>query len=275
MKVKSMLALLGVRPKSKHYGFEVEWSALARDGAFEYAHWLHPREKRKTFSQEQVDALRRFLSPGDTAIDIGAHSGDSTLPIALAVGTKGVVFAIEPNPYVFPILQKNASLNLDKTRVVPLDFAATPEDGEITLEYSDAGYCNGGRHQGISQWKHGHAFKLTVPGRNLEHFLQSKYPAELQRLRYIKIDVEGFDLEVLKSIRALIEKRRPYLKVEVYKHSTENYRRELVRFLQDLRYNVRRVVSDSNLFGDEIMESNVTSWAHYDILAVPAANFGA
>ena len=76
---------------------------------YPYAQWLHPRETGKRISQESVDELRRFLSPGDVAIDIGAHTGDSTIPIALAVGKTGCVLALEPNKYVFPVLERTPS----------------------------------------------------------------------------------------------------------------------------------------------------------------------
>src|SRR6185295_7687850 len=109
-----------------------------------------------------IGALHGFLQPGDIAIDIGAHTGDSTLPMALAVGPAGTVFALGPNPYVFKVLEKNAGLNPSATHIVPLMFAAMPEDGEFEFEYSDEGYCNGGFHQGISRWTHGHFSKLRV-----------------------------------------------------------------------------------------------------------------
>ena len=113
-----------------------------------------------------------FFSPGDVAIDIGAHSGDSTIPIALAVGKLGCVLALEPNRYVFAVLKKNSELNTAKTHIIPLMFAATPEDAEMEFQYSDSGFCNGGRFQGMSRWIHGHAFRLKVQGRNLHAFLR-------------------------------------------------------------------------------------------------------
>lgn len=269
MRVKDVLYMLGVRPRDRRYGYAVQRFDLPRDGAVEYAQWLHPKDKPKTIAQAEVDTLRGFLSPGDVAIDIGAHTGDSTLPIALAVGPKGAVFALEPNPYVYPVLEKNAGLNPGKTNIVPLNFAATSEEGNFVFEYSDAGYCNGGLHHEISKWKHGHAFKLDIEGRNLEDYMRREHPERLEALRFIKIDVEGYDLEVLKSIAGLIDARLPYLKIEVYKHSPGETRRELIRFLADRRYTVRRVESDAEYRGEIVTEDNVTAWQHYDIFAAP------
>ena len=52
--------------------------------------------------------------PGDAAIDIGAHTGDTALPVALAVGPQGAVFALEPNPFTYKVLIANAGLNREK-----------------------------------------------------------------------------------------------------------------------------------------------------------------
>jgi FkbM family methyltransferase len=142
------------------------------------------------------------------AIDIGAHTGDSTMPMALAVGPRGAVFALEPNPYVFKVLALNATLNPRTTRIVPLMFAAMPTDGEFEFEYSDKGYCNGGFHQSISRWKHGHFSKLRVQGRNLADYLRANAPDDLSRLRFIKIDTEGFDRSVAATLRDLLERSR-------------------------------------------------------------------
>src|SRR5436190_2005868 len=121
--------------------------------------------------QAAVDQLRRFLRPGDVAIDIGAHTGDTTLPIALAVGATGRVLGLEPNPYVFPVLECNASLNPAKTSILPLNFAAMRTDGFYEFQYGEEGYCNGGFHEGMSKWLHGSAFKVRVEGRNVQAFL--------------------------------------------------------------------------------------------------------
>ncbi len=139
MKLKELPYFLGLQPGPKSYGYKLKSFDLPSDGTVEYAQWLHPSETEKEITQSSVDELRKFLKPGDVAIDIGAHSGDSTIPIALAVGKTGCVLALEPNRYVYPVLQKNAELNPEKTQIIPLMFAATPEDAEMEFQYSDSG----------------------------------------------------------------------------------------------------------------------------------------
>ena len=269
MKTRELGHLLGIRGKPQAYGFEVRVFDLPKDGTVEYAQWLHPGESRKTISQEAVDELRKFLKPGDFAIDIGAHSGDTTVPIGLAVGNTGCVLALEPNKFVFPVLEKNSQLNSGKTKIVPMMFAATPEDGEFDFEYSDSGFCNGGRHEGISKWRHAHAFKLRVAGRNLESYLRNQCSELLAKLKYIKVDAEGYDVTILKTLSNVIAERRPYIKAEVYKHTNPIQREELYRFLAGHRYVVHRVENENCYSGQTIGEDDLMKWPHFDIFCIP------
>jgi len=270
MKVSRLVHLLGVRPKPRIYGDDVCAFDLPDDGRVEYAQWLHPRETPKTIAQEMVDELRRFLRPGDVAIDIGAHTGDSTIPIALAVGATGCVLALEPNPFVFPVLAKNAQLNAAKTHIVPLMFAATSEDGRVEFEYSDAGFCNGGRHEGMSRWRHGHAFPLTVEGRNLPSYLHRQYPHLLPKLTYIKVDAEGYDRTILTTLAGVIAARRPYIKAEVYAHANRPQRERLLQFFVEQSYEVHRVESETNYRGQVLGQADLMRWRHFDVFCTPA-----
>lgn len=270
MKARELLYLFGLKPEVKTFGFEIRSYDLPKEGRVEFAQWLHPREFKPEFTQEMVDELRKFLSSGDVAIDIGAYTGDSTLPIALAVGGTGCVLALEPNKYVFPILQKNAELNHGKTNICPLMFAATPEDAELEFQYSDSGYCNGGRFEGISKWWHAHAFKLLVQGKNLPSFLSATYPQLIPRIRYIKIDAEGQDYVILKSLSDLISRQKPYLKVEIFSRLNSERRRTLYQWIAGHGYKMHKIASEVNYKGELVKESDLSRWRHFDVFCVPA-----
>ncbi len=270
MKAKDIFFLLGLRPRPRTYGYTVNTFNLPGEGPVEYAQWNHPNETRKVLTQSSVDELRRFLKPGDVAIDVGAHTGDTSIPMALSIGKSGCVLALEPNPYVFAVLRKNSGLNQEKTNVIPLNFAATSTDGEFTFEYSDAGFCNGGLHEGISKWKHGHAFQLKVTGKNLPDFLHREHSGLIPRIRFIKVDAEGYDFTILQSLSALIAGVKPYIKAEVFKRTDRASRVKMYQFLVNLGYEIYRVESDSNYRGERLHENDLTSRRHYDIFCVPA-----
>jgi FkbM family methyltransferase len=272
VKAKEFFYLLGLRPQPKEYGFTVAAYDLPMEGRVEVAEWLHPQASHGAPSQVAVTHLRRFLSPGDVAIDIGAHTGDTTLPIALAVGPSGLVLALEPNPYVFPILERNSSLNPDKTRIVPLKAAAMRAPGRYEFQYGEAGFCNGGYHEGMSRWLHGSAFKVQVEGLNVQEYLAREHPELIPRLRFIKVDAEGFDLAILETLEELIRRQRPFLQVEVFtlRKSLPGYRRKLFDFLVGHGYQLFRVEGGERFLGEEVTEANLLQWKHYDLFCVPA-----
>ena len=268
MKLRDVPRAFGFGQAPREYPYDVATFTLPAEGVVRLARWLHPGEVAKVVTQDSVDALRSFLREGDVAIDIGAHTGDSTLPIGLAVGPRGVVFALEPNPYVFKVLAATATLNPQKARIVPLMFAAMPRDGEFEFEYSDAGYCNGGYHQGISRWRHGHFSTLRVAGRDLAAYLRAQAPEELKRLRYIKIDTEGFDRAVVQSLGELLSAARPYLKTEIYRHLPDAERRGYYDDLRVLGYRVFKCEGDVYR-GEELGRDDLSRWKHFDVFAVP------
>jgi FkbM family methyltransferase len=272
MKAKEILYLLGVRPKPKRYGYKIVEFDLPHEGVVQKACWLHPRQVPRPITQEAIDELRRFVKPGDVAIDIGAQAGDMALPLALAAGPTGCVLALEPNPYVFPVLEKHATLNAGKTNLIALPFAATPHDGHFMFEYSDAGYCNGGQHEGISRWRHAHAFRLPVQGRNLPALLAREYPQLAAKVKFVKIDTEGNDHRILRTLVELLKSTRPVIRAEIYKHSNQSQREDFLRFLDELGYRVHWLPCDEQLCGPTLKLDDVMHQQHYDILCVPAAD---
>jgi len=270
LKPRDLLYFLGIQPKPQTYGYEITTFDLPGEGRIQYAQWLHPAESKKTISQDAIDELRKFILPGDAAIDIGAHSGDSTIPIALAAGAAGVVLALEPNPFVFPVLKKNAALNREMTNIIPLMFAATPQAGEFEFEYSDSGFCNGGFHEGISKWRHGHAFRLKVRGENLQLYLERNHPDLISKIRLIKVDAEGYDYAVLQSLEKLIMRQKPFIKCEVYKHLKLKQREKLFNFLASCGYEISRIDSECNYGGEKVTKEKLMTRQHYDVFCIPS-----
>lgn len=277
MKLKELLFLVGLKPRPRTFGYMIETHHLAKEGSIQVAQWQHKKAYKAQPTQRGVDQLRQFLRDGDVAIDIGAHTGDTTIPIALAVGPSGVTLALEPNRYVFDVLQKNAELNTDKYNIMPLNFAAMRSDGLFEFQYGEAGYNNGGFHEGMTRWQHGSAFKLEVQGRNLQRLLEREYNHLISRIRFVKVDAEGFDLPILQTIEQLLRAQRPYVQVELFdlKKSDPADRIRLFDFLIQHGYRVYRVESEENLIGVEITVENLMGWRSYDVFCVPTDKMGA
>jgi FkbM family methyltransferase len=268
MKFKELFYYLGYRPRTREYTFELDRFELPRDGRVEFARWRHPKQRRGEIRQASVDGVRAFLREGEVGIDIGAHTGDTTIPMALAAGPTGAVFALEPNPYVFKVLLANAALNRTKTNIYPLMFAATEEDGEYDFQYSDPGFCNGGYLDGLSSRQHAHFFTLPVVGRNLLDYLRREFPECVDRITYVKIDTEGYDRSVTASLKALLTANRPYLRTEIYKRTDRLQREGYYNDLRALGYRVHKFHSEEDHAGQPLSRDDMMSWEHFDVFAV-------
>ncbi len=269
MKLKNLIQLMGIRGRPKHYPYELTEYDINKVGIVRYPQWKHPSESKKVMTTAIVDRYRKYISEGDFCIDIGAHSGDTTLPMALAAGISGCVLALEPNHFVYPVLEKVARANSQVANIRTIMAAAGPAEGFMEFEYSGSGFCNGGRHENISSLKHGHAFKLTVFAVNLENELRCDFLDLLPRLRLIKIDTEGYDLHVLRSIEQLIREYRPIIKSEMFKKTDQQYRHEMLEFFEKLNYIVYKVREEPFEKGEQLSRENLGVGSHYDILALP------
>ncbi len=269
MKLKNLFQLMGFKGKTKRYFYEVLEYDIDNIGVARYAQWKHPRESIKKMSINLVNGYKQYISHGDFCIDIGAHSGDTTLPMALATGKSGCVLALEPNPFVYPVLEKVARSNRSLCNISTLMAAAGLEETFIEFEYSDSGFCNGGRHENISSLTHGHAYKLTVFAINLEKELMSDFSDLLPKLSFIKIDTEGYDLYVIRSIEQLICEYRPVIKAEVFKNTDLKYRSQMLELFEELDYTAYKIKEEPLKKGDKWLSDNLDVRTHYDILALP------
>jgi FkbM family methyltransferase len=273
MKWKSWLWSLGWPAPTKCYGYRLESCVTERLGRVQYAKWEHPRDYFQPIDDALLDQLATFIEPGDTVLDIGAHSGDMSLPLALVAGPHGAVFAWEPNPYVFPVLEANARLNAKLANLVPIPMAAAAADGLITLNYSDPGFCNGGTFEGVSRWRHGHPFSLELPSMDVSGWLRREHPERLSRLSLVKVDAEGADLTILQALDSLVCEFEPVIHVEVHRHLSLARRHALLHHLQQRGYDCRLAAGPHAwTAGERVTVDRANDWSHYDVIAIPDRN---
>lgn len=223
---------------TQEYGARIESFDLTNEGRIDFANWDNPLVYPITITQELVDFYRKFIHEGDLVIDIGANIGDTTVPMALAAGNTGTALAFDPNPYVFKILQKNASLNPGRQNIIPLQYAITVKEEEFYYVSSEASFGNGG----ISLTKKSIHGKFVYPekikGVNLLQLLEERYSDKLEKLSFIKIDAEGYDKEIIKSISDLIEKYKPTIVAESFEFSSAEDKMELYDVISKHGYEV-------------------------------------
>jgi FkbM family methyltransferase len=232
LKAIQPLAWIGNR-LGKPPGFEriVRWLApptkcghlrelcLVRDGLVFLANPTIPVDWHITFfgtyEPEIRTIFRAVLQSGGICVDIGANVGWHTLLMASLVGANGRVLAVEANPAMLKRLQDNLGANrLSQVEVVP--FAMTEAEGEVEFYAPDASDPVSGTGRVIGTPSEATAGQtIRVQGRRLDTIIAA---TQIERLDLIKIDVEGFELPVLRSGEEAIAKFRPHV---VFEYNSE------------------------------------------------------
>ena len=215
------------RRVTKEYPHSLIRFDLEQDGAIEFANWENPLVTPISITQSEVDFFRKFIKKGDFVIDIGANIGDTTVPMAIAAGKEGATLGFDPNPFVYKILEANAALNPEKTNIIPVCSAISTEEEEFYFISSEASFANGG----ISPTRESIHGKFICPnkvkGVNLLDFLKKNHNDQIEKLSFIKIDTEGYDKEILKSISDLIAELKPVIVAESFGKSSDEAKMEL------------------------------------------------
>lgn len=223
---------------TQEYPAKIDSFNLKDEGKIEFANWDNPLVSPKAVTQEMVDFFKKFIKKGDLIIDIGANIGDTTVPMALAAGASGITLGFDPNPYIYKILEKNASLNKGKQNIVPLLYAISVKDEEFYYVSSEASFSNGA----ISPTKNSVHGKFIFPdkikGINLLAFLEKEYSEKLKDFSFIKIDTEGYDKEIIKSISDLIDKYKPTIIAESFGDNTPEEKIELYNVIAQHGYEI-------------------------------------
>jgi len=204
---------------------------------FDYAFWLHPsqgnRELENLFTKKTLDFYGAIIPEGSVAIDIGAHVGDTSVAYSLVVGDQGTVVAFEPNPSCFDVLKINAANNKN---IIPVNAAITEENGNYTFYYTDPGLCNGAFAEMLSI--HPYRIPVNVVGVNLENWLETQTPALISKVKFIKIDTEGYDRFIIKSIKNFLLKHRPILQTELFTYLNNDEKIDLFTLIDSMNYKI-------------------------------------
>lgn len=160
------------------------------------------------FDERGLLFLKKNLKEGDVFVDVGANIGGYTLVAARLVGETGKVIAFEPVKEIFDRLCFNIDLN-KLGNVSAENFAVYKESGNLTIHVSDR------ENMGMSSIFH----HDTESGRTekaeaiaLDDYVAS---AGIQKIKLIKIDIEGAELEALKGMQRILRDLRPLLIVEI------------------------------------------------------------
>ncbi len=143
----------------------------------------------------ETELMRRALSSGQRVLDVGANIGYFTLLAASAVGAGGRVYAFEPEPRNFRLLQQNVSLNGFGDYVHCVEGALSDREGEGELHLNPANLGDHQIHRGDQD-------RETVPIRLLAG--ADWFAGRESGLDFVKVDVQGAEHAVVQGLLPLL-----------------------------------------------------------------------
>jgi FkbM family methyltransferase len=207
---------------------------------------------------------------GREVIDIGANNGNFAIDFSHLVGDDGKVYCFEPQRLIFYQLCGNVFMNgIDN--VYCYNYALGCKTFSVNMQdvnYHDTGYVNFGN----VRVSHPKVYPSDYKG---ERYLDDNSVTELaldnfsfKDVAFIKIDVQGYELNVIKGAIKTIEKHRPYIFIEFEEDLLQNAgtsEKELQEKIESLGYIVKR-------FHEGILHQT-TSGKCLDCVCIPKEKF--
>jgi len=178
-------------------------------------------EQYGEFSDGEAELFKQVIRTGDAVLDVGANIGAHTVLFARLAGEHGSVWAFEPQRIPFQTLCANMALNnISNAKCFNLAVGERPD----TIHVPD---IDPRQHEnfgglGLGNYQQGDPVRVV----RLDDM-------DIAQCRFIKIDVEGMELGVLRGATALLERLRPALYVE---NNRKEHSDELIRCIDSLGY---------------------------------------
>lgn len=197
------------------------------------------------YMEQEMLGLSHLLSPGSVCIDVGSAAGVYTIVMSKLVGTTGRVHSVEPLTFAQPLWTRviGAGRNLNVAHH-SLALGAEPAKANMSVPVRGHGKVTGRsflawRTEGLgSNAEFAKALAVPVEVDTLDNLAAR---ANLTRLDFIKIDVEGGELLVLEGGKKAIKAFKPAMLIEIedrhmtrYKHAAA----DVVNWLMGLGYHM-------------------------------------
>lgn len=173
------------------------------------------------YSWGEIEIFTQLIQPGHVVIEAGANIGAHTVPLSRLAGEGGRVLAFEPTRLTFQLLNANIALN-QCSNVVAVNAIVGDTSGHALAPDIDPEQSNNFGGLSMIGLEHGE----RVPVQTIDGL-------DLARCNFIKADVEGMEMDVLKGAVDTLSKHRPLLYVE--NHNRESSV-ELIEYIQRQGY---------------------------------------
>jgi FkbM family methyltransferase len=160
------------------------------------------------YTPEILQVLEHFVAPGDKVIDVGAHLGYFSIHLGRLVTRSGRVYSVEPDPRAMECLARSVAANhMEWIETFPVALSASKRSINFYLS-PQLGWSTAVRNTHLVNLR-----TINVETVPLDWLVEcGKVSPEL---RLVKLDVEGFEVQVLRGMQRVLQESRPILVVEV------------------------------------------------------------
>ena len=191
------------------------------------------------YEDEVYKLINISLKPGFVAFDIGANIGIQSIRMSQCVGQTGKVYSFEPLGHLQKKFKQNIALNnCENIKLFP--WALSDKEATLTMNINE------------NEWNQG-TFSLNwtnslgTPEQIIVKIADDIEELQnIERLDLIKIDVEGFEYQVLRGLKAVLQKYKPRIIFEYDKNYWLNTGQKLtdcIAFLRELNYTIFQVTA--------------------------------
>lgn len=195
--------------------------------------------------EREVHELPRLVVPGTAAIDVGALVGDYAYSLCRHVGPEGLVVCVEPQPDHARVLREAA-----RRLKLPMDVVQCALSSRAGRAELNIPVVHGRAAEGYASLDHGRPGSRTLPVELRR--LDDLAAGITRRISFLKVDVEGHELEVFRGGEATLARHRPNLLVEIEQRHSRVPISETFTFLRTRGYSAyyldpqgRRIPADN------------------------------
>ena len=186
-----------------------------------------------------INKCKKVIRQGDVVLDIGANIGGQTLQLAQLVGNQGKVIAIEPTQYAFKKLEKNIRLNPTLSPRIRAEQLLIVKNNLKELPPSI--YSSWPLKNGSNVHKEHHGQLKSTQGAMMTTLDQYVQSSNLERINFIKLDVDGYEYDVLTSGQETLKRFKPFILMELAPYNFESCPQnfdEILKLLWSLHYEI-------------------------------------
>ena len=206
-----------------------------------------------------------FIRPGDVVLDVGANVGAHAVFFSHLVGASGRVLAFEPIPDNLAAMRALLARRARFRNVTIVPSAVGDPDAAVstTVITAPAGDLTQGSRvpQGAGSWQQTPDIRtFDCPMTSLD---RDAAVQELARVDFVKVDVEGGELDALKGAHRMLARDQPLLYCEAYAEWTRSFGyspHDLLRYVASLGYHGARVIRQGEVHALAAGEEAPAHW---------------